>query len=42
MLKNKREEFLDKRFKSCKMNMQEPHNSIKRPNLKIMGIKEGE
>jgi hypothetical protein len=35
-------EFLDKRLKNCKRNMQELCDSIKRSNLQIMGIKEGE
>jgi hypothetical protein len=32
-------ELLNKRLESCKKNMQEFSNSIKRPNLEIMGIK---
>jgi chromosome segregation ATPase len=31
--KEKTEEFLDKRLKSCERNMQELCDSIKRPNL---------
>jgi hypothetical protein len=34
--------MLDKQLKSCEKNMQELSNSIKRLNLRIMGIKEGE
>jgi hypothetical protein len=41
-IKEKTDEFLDKRLKSCKRNMQELCNSIKRPNLQTMGIEEGE
>jgi hypothetical protein len=36
------EEYLEKRLKSCKRNMQELCNSIERPNLQIMGIERGE
>jgi hypothetical protein len=35
-------EILVRQLKSCKRNMQELTNSIKRPNLRIMGIEEGE
>jgi chromosome segregation ATPase len=38
-IKEKTEEFLVKQFKNSKRNMQELRNSIKRPNLRIMGIK---
>jgi septal ring factor EnvC (AmiA/AmiB activator) len=41
-LKKKTEEQLIKQLKTCEMNMQELTNSIKRPNLRIMGIEEGE
>jgi hypothetical protein len=41
-LKKKKKEILDKQLKSCEKNMQELGNSIKRPNLRIMGIEEGE
>jgi chromosome segregation ATPase len=41
-IKEKREEILVKKLKSCERNMQELINSIKRPNLKIMCIEEGE
>jgi hypothetical protein len=41
-IKEKTEELLDKRLKSCERNMQELSNSIKTPNLRIMGIKEEE
>jgi chromosome segregation ATPase len=40
--KEKTEEFLDKRLKSCERNMQEISNSIKRPNLRIMGLEESQ
>jgi hypothetical protein len=36
------EEILVKQLKSCERNMQELTNSIRRPNLRIMGIEEGE
>jgi hypothetical protein len=35
-------ELLIKQLTSCERNMQELSNSIKRPNLRIMGIEEGE
>jgi hypothetical protein len=38
----KPEEILAKQLKSCERNMQELSNSIKRPNLRIMGIEERE
>jgi hypothetical protein len=41
-LKRKTEELLVKQLKTCERNMQEPTDSIKRPNLRIMGIEEGE
>jgi hypothetical protein len=41
-IKEKTEELLDKRLKIGERNMQELSNSIKRPNLRIMGIKEGD
>jgi phosphatidate phosphatase PAH1 len=41
-IKGKTEELLVKQLKTCKRNMQEFTNSIKRPNLRIMGIEEGE
>jgi hypothetical protein len=40
-IEGKIKEVLVKQLKSCERNMQELTNSIKRPNLKIMGI-EGE
>jgi septal ring factor EnvC (AmiA/AmiB activator) len=36
----KTEEMLVKQLKSCERNMQELTDSIKRPNLRIMGIEE--
>jgi hypothetical protein len=36
------EGILVKQLKSCERNMQELSNSIKRPNLRIMDIEEGE
>jgi hypothetical protein len=36
------EELLVKQLKSCEKNMQELTDSIKRPNLRIMGIEEGD
>jgi hypothetical protein len=41
-LKEKTEEILPKELKTCERNMQELTDSIKRPNLRIMGIEEGE
>jgi chromosome segregation ATPase len=41
-IKGKTEELLLKQLKTCERNMQELSNSIKRPNLRIMGIEEGE
>jgi hypothetical protein len=41
-IKEKTEELLVKQFKDYERNMQELRNSIKRPNLRIMGIQEGE
>jgi hypothetical protein len=41
-IKGKTEELLLKQLKNCKRNMQELTNSIKRPNLSIMGIEERE
>jgi chromosome segregation ATPase len=40
-IKEKVEELLGKKLKSCERNMQELSSSIKRLNLKIMGLKEG-
>jgi hypothetical protein len=42
VIKRKTEELLLRQLKSCERNMQELTNSIKRPNLRIMGIAEGE
>jgi hypothetical protein len=41
-IKGKTEELLVKQHKTCKRNRQELTNSIKRPNLRTMGIEEGE
>jgi ribosomal protein L29 len=41
-IKEKTEEILLNQCKSCKRNMQELRESIKRPKLRIMGIEEGE
>jgi septal ring factor EnvC (AmiA/AmiB activator) len=41
-IKEKNPEILVKQLKSYERNMQELSNSIKRPNLRIMGIEEGE
>jgi hypothetical protein len=41
-IKEKTEEILFKQLKSCERNMEELSDSIKRPNLRIMGIEEGE
>jgi chromosome segregation ATPase len=41
-IKGKTEELLVKQLKTCERNMQELTDSIKRPNLRIMGLEEGE
>jgi septal ring factor EnvC (AmiA/AmiB activator) len=41
-IKGKAEELLLKQLKTCERNMQKLTDSIKSPNLRIMGIKEGE
>jgi chromosome segregation ATPase len=41
-IKGKTEELLVKQLKTCERNMQELTDSIKRPNLRIIGIEEGE
>jgi chromosome segregation ATPase len=41
-IKGKTEELLVKQLKTCERNMQELTDSIKRPNLRIMAIKERE
>jgi hypothetical protein len=41
-IKGKTEELLVKQLKTCEKKMQEFTDSIKRPNLRIMGIEEGE
>jgi hypothetical protein len=41
-IKGKSEELLVKQPKTCEKKMQEISNSIKRPNLRIMGIEEEE
>jgi phosphatidate phosphatase PAH1 len=41
-IKGKTEELLVKQLKTCEKKMQELIDSIKRPNLRIMGIEEGE
>jgi chromosome segregation ATPase len=40
-IKENTEKLLLKQLKTCGRNMQELPNSIKRPNLRIMGIEEG-
>jgi hypothetical protein len=40
--KGKNKELLVKQLKTCENKLQEFTNSIKRPNLRIMGIEEGE
>jgi chromosome segregation ATPase len=39
-IKEKTEEILVKQLRSCERNMQELSDSIKRANLRIMGIEE--
>jgi phosphatidate phosphatase PAH1 len=41
-IKGKTEELLVKQIKTCERNMQKLMDSIKRPNLRIIGIEEGE
>jgi septal ring factor EnvC (AmiA/AmiB activator) len=38
VIKGKTEEVLIKQLKTCEKKMQELTNSIKRPNLRIMGL----
>jgi chromosome segregation ATPase len=42
VIKGKTEELLVKQLKTCEKKLQELIDSIKRPNLRIMGIEEGE
>jgi hypothetical protein len=42
ILKKKTEELLVKQLKSCERNMPEFRDSTKRPNLRFVGIEEGE
>jgi chromosome segregation ATPase len=42
VIKGKTKELLVKQLKTCERNMQELTDSIKRPNMRIMGIEEGE
>jgi hypothetical protein len=42
IIKGKTEELLVRQLKTCERNMQEFNDCIKRPNLRIMGIEEGE
>jgi esterase/lipase len=42
VIKGKTKELLVKQLKTCEKKMQELIDSIKRPNLRIMGIEEGE
>jgi chromosome segregation ATPase len=42
VIKGKTEELLVKQLKTCERNMQKLTDSIKRQNLRIMGIEEGE
>jgi chromosome segregation ATPase len=39
VIKGKTEEILVRQLKTCERNMQELTDSIKRPNLRIMGLK---
>jgi hypothetical protein len=41
-IKGKIEELFVQQLKTCEKNMQEHTDFIKRPNLRIMGIEEGE
>jgi hypothetical protein len=42
VIKGKTEELLVKQYKTCEKKMQELTDSIKTPNLRCMGIEEGE
>jgi hypothetical protein len=42
VIKGKTEELLVKQLKTCEKNIQELTDSIKRSNMRIMGIEEGE
>jgi hypothetical protein len=42
VIKGKTEELSIKQLKTCEKKMQELTDSIKRPNLRFMGIEEGE
>jgi hypothetical protein len=42
VIKGKTKQLLIKQLKTCEKKMQEITESIKRPNLRIMGIEEGE
>jgi chromosome segregation ATPase len=42
VIKGKTKDLLVKQLKTCEKKMQELPDSIKRPNLRIMGIEEGE
>jgi phosphatidate phosphatase PAH1 len=42
VIKGKPEELLIQQLKTCKKKMKELSDSIKKPNLRIMGIEEGE
>jgi chromosome segregation ATPase len=42
VIKGKTEELLVKQLKTCERNMQELPDSIKRPNLRLMGTEAGE
>jgi Mg2+ and Co2+ transporter CorA len=42
VIKEKPEELLVRQLKTCERNMQEPTDSIKKPNLRIMGIEREE
>jgi hypothetical protein len=42
VIKGKTKELLVKQIKTCEKKMQELTDFIKRPNLRIMGIEEGE
>jgi hypothetical protein len=42
VIKEKTEELLVRQLKTCEKKMQEPTDSIKRPNQRLMGIEEEE
>jgi hypothetical protein len=42
VIKGKTEELLVRKLKTCERNMEKFNDSIRKPNLRILGIEEGE